>query len=171
MVSTRTTDELRELTERGGWIGVDLDGTLFTYHRWVGWNQFGEPIRPMIRRVLGWLRDGVEVRIVTARVGLPFQHGTRDKKVLVHSGVRENFCRVTREAFSDLMMVEAIQAHCGRHGLPSTLRVQPHKDVEMIELWDDRAVQVIANSGLTLAEEQTARMIALGGKQWGGERQ
>jgi hypothetical protein len=28
----------------------------------------------------------------------------------------------------------------------------------MIELWDDRAVQVIANTGITLAEEHAAEL-------------
>ena len=148
---------------RKGWIGVDLDGTMFRYDGWIGWNVFGEPIEPMVARVRAWIAEGREVRIVTARVGLQFQVGTRDQKKLVHSGVRENFCRVTREPFSDLMMVSAIHDHLDRHGLPP-LAVQCHKDVDMIELWDDRAVQVVPNTGRTLADEHEAELSALRGK-------
>lgn len=163
MVDDRAT---RDAAKSRAWIGVDLDGTLFTYHQWVGWNVFGEPIAPMIERVRRWIAEGKEVRIVTARVGLPFQVGTRDKKTLVYSGVRENFCRVTREPFSDEMTVNAVQDHLERHGLPRLL-VQCFKDVDMIELWDDRAVQVVPNTGRTLAEEHEAEASALRGKAQG----
>jgi len=37
----------------------------------------------------------------------------------------------------------------------------------MIELWDDRAVQVIANTGKTLAEAHAAEVEALKGKTYG----
>ena len=49
-----------------GWIGVDLDGTLAFYQ---GWNEgkIGDPVPVMLARVKGWLAEGVEVRIVTAR--------------------------------------------------------------------------------------------------------
>ena len=49
-----------------GWIGVDLDGTLAEYHGWNG--SIGKPIAPMVDRVKRWLAEGVEVRIMTARV-------------------------------------------------------------------------------------------------------
>ena len=54
----------------GGWIGVDLDGTLAHYEGW-GDGGIGEPILPMIGRVRDWLLKGREVRIVTARANMP----------------------------------------------------------------------------------------------------
>lgn len=54
-----------------GWIGVDLDGTLAHYDGWYGPAHIGEPIEPMIKRVEGWLAEGIEVRIFTARASVP----------------------------------------------------------------------------------------------------
>ena len=49
-----------------GWIGVDLDGTLAT-HDGKRSQRIGAPIPAMVERVKMWLREGREVRIVTAR--------------------------------------------------------------------------------------------------------
>lgn len=57
----------------GGWIGVDLDGTLAKYGGWVGPDHIGEPIEPMLARVKAWLIEGKDVRIFTARAGFPDQ--------------------------------------------------------------------------------------------------
>lgn len=48
------------------WIGVDLDGTLAYYRKGQG-PTIGEPIPAMMNRVKGWLDNGQEVRICTAR--------------------------------------------------------------------------------------------------------
>lgn len=149
------SERVLRLAEEGGWIGVDLDGTMFTYTTWVGWNVFGQPIKPMIERIKAWLEAGIEVRIVTARVGLPI--GVHEATGnWIPDGRAWNTCRVTGQRFSDRMMVRAIGDLCEANGLPR-LKVQPHKDLDMIELWDDRAVQVIPNTGLTLAEEHEAQ--------------
>lgn len=154
----------RDAQKRGGWIGVDLDGTLFRYDHWV---VFGEPIEPMIRRVRDWLAEGTQVRIVTARVGVAVRLKSGD---LITNFRKENRCRVTGEDFSDADMVGAIWAHLARYELPR-LRVQSHKDADMIELWDDRAVQVVPNTGRTLAEEHEAELSALRGKAFQSGRQ
>lgn len=146
-----------------GWVGVDLDGTMFHYEKWVGWNKFGEPIVPMVRRIQEWLNDGKEVRVVTARVGLPVFMGHTPH----FSTHKWHTCYVTGEKFSDAMMVAAIQDHTVKH-IGARLPVQCWKDVHMIELWDDRAVQVIANTGRTLAEEHEARYNAERGKVFQG---
>lgn len=156
-------EKLLEKARAGGWVGVDLDGTMFVYTEWVGWNVFGKPIPLMIERVRAWLEAGIDVRIVTARVGLPImmiKQGRLDSPIVNRAKI--NTCRVTGALFSDGMMITAIQDHCERHGLPR-LPVQCHKDVNMIELWDDRAVQVVANTGRTLAEEHEAQITALRG--------
>lgn len=57
--------------KEGGWIGVDLDGTLATYDGWYGPAHIGDPVEPMINRVRGWLEEGVEVRVFTARASVP----------------------------------------------------------------------------------------------------
>lgn len=102
-----------------GWIGVDLDGTLAEYDDWKGETHIGEPILPMVTRVREWLRDGVEVKIFTARVCEPLRPG----------------------------VLEAIQDWTEKY-LGRRLPVTNVKDYDMIELWDDRAIQIIQNTGL-----------------------
>lgn len=157
------SERVLRLAKEGGWIGVDLDGTMFTYNEWVGWNVFGEPIKPMIDRVKAWIAAEVEVRIVTARVGLPEVYDGK----YIPSGKAYSVCRITGQNFSDRMMVHAIWDHLEKHGLPH-FPVQCYKDVNMIELWDDRAVQVVANTGRTLSEEHEVEISALKGKQFDG---
>lgn len=108
-----------------GWIGVDLDGTL-AHHKSGDFNanRVGAPIPLMVGRVKQWLAEGREVRIMTARVALP-----------------------TSDA-----VVEAIQHWCSVH-IGQVLPVTCQKDYAMIELWDDRAVQVIPNSGEALRDK------------------
>lgn len=111
-----------------GWIGVDLDGTLATYDKWRGIDHIGEPIAPMVDRVKRWLNDGNEVRIFTARVdgGL--------------GGVEAEDVAAVRGH---------IEAWCLKH-IGIVLAVTNIKDFHMAELWDDRAVQVEANTGRML---------------------
>lgn len=104
----------------GEWIGVDLDGTLACYDGWKGIEHVGEPVPGMLARVKAWLVDGVEVRIVTARVSHHFTY-----RVLAATHIQE-WC----------------EKYIGRK-----LDVTCCKDFAMIELWDDRAVQVQHNSG------------------------
>lgn len=100
-----------------GWIGVDLDGTLAEYGGWQGAQHIGAPIPQMVERVKAWVREGREVRIFTARVS----QGNLD-------------------AYAD------IREWCVRH-IGVALPITAMKDYGMIELWDDRAVQVIPNTG------------------------
>ena len=134
----------RFIQQKGGWIGVDLDGTLAVYDRWRGPYHIGEPIMPMVERVRRWLAEGRTVRIFTARVtDLPLnEDGT------VH----------------DLDKVRlSIVAWCLKH-IGSELQITNVKDWHMMELWDDRAVQVRPNTGVTLADELEAIQSADAGK-------
>lgn len=104
------------------WIGVDLDGTLAYYESGhfakYGPYHIGEPIPRMVERVKEWLAQGIEVRIVTARA-----YG------------------------AELQTLDAILAWCLKH-IGARLAITCVKDYGMIELWDDRAVQVIPNTGI-----------------------
>lgn len=102
-----------------GWIGVDLDGTLARYDDWQGVEHIGDPIFPMVFRVQRWLLEGRDVRIFTARVS------------------REGEAQAAQRA---------IELWCNRY-IGRMLPVTCVKDYAMIELWDDRAVQVEANTG------------------------
>lgn len=106
------------------WIGVDLDGTLAFYDHWRGFEHIGEPIEAMVARVKRWLVDGVQVRIVTARVHREnFDNGVEWEKAL---NVIRDWCKKV---------------------LGQYLIVTCSKDMSMIALWDDRAVRVSPNRG------------------------
>lgn len=104
-----------------GWIGVDLDGTLAFYDKWQGPMHIGGPIKPMVDRVKKWLDAGRDVRIFTARV-----------------------------CGSDNLGVEAVRfaiRYWCYTNLGEELPITNVKDWEMDELWDDRCVQVLKNTG------------------------
>jgi hypothetical protein len=109
----------RSMGDKGGWIGVDLDATLAEYNGWHGPYHVGAPIKAMADRVKAWLAAGIKVKIFTARASEP-----RDQAVIY-----------------------AIEQWCERH-LGQVLEVTNQKDYLMIQLWDDRAVQVTPNTGM-----------------------
>ena len=109
------------------WIGVDLDGTLAKYDGWRGELHIGDPIPAMVERVKDWLALGCEVRIFTARVteGRTNRDGTLHDNLAVRT-VIERWCR----------------QHIG-----AVMPITNVKDYGMVALWDDRAVQVVSNTG------------------------
>lgn len=108
-------------SSRKGWIGVDLDGTLAQYHGWKGASHIGPPIMTMVERVNKWINAGIEVRIMTARVA----PGKPDRQECIDAINKWSMMVFSRY-------------------LPLT----HEKDYSMIELWDDRCVQVIPNTGV-----------------------
>lgn len=105
-----------------GWIGVDLDGTLAEYSHWRGNGHIGPPVPRMIQRVKSWLAEGRDVRVFTARVG--------------PQGSPNDIARARKE----------ITAWCLEH-IGKILPITAIKDFTMAELWDDRCVQVMQNTG------------------------
>jgi len=107
---------------RAGWIGVDLDGTLAYYDGWRGKNHIGKPIPRMMEYIKRLIRGNHNVKIFTARV-----------------------------ADNDEMPRAAIQRWLRKNGLPD-LEITNQKDSAMVQLIDDRCVQVIPNTGIFLEE-------------------
>lgn len=99
------------------WIGVDLDRTLAEYDYWRGAGHIGAPIPAMLQRVRKWLADGRKVKLFTARI----------------TGPQDETNAFMRSWTSWSM------THLGQ-----VLPVTCSKDFHMIELWDDRAVSVVA---------------------------
>jgi len=122
-----------------GWIGVDLDGTLAHYGTWQGPTVIGEPIPVMIDRVKHWLDQGQEVRIFTARV-YPLGYLPTS---LIPASDQHIFAYEHKVAFA---AAHAIHDWCIKH-LGKALPITCIKDYAMMELWDDRAVQVEKNTG------------------------
>lgn len=116
-------EKMKNQLETNGWYGVDLDGTLAYYTGWKGPEEIGEPIPLMLARVKKWLADGIEVRIVTARASYPNPIG-----------------------------LAAIAVWCQKH-VGKILPVTCSKDLAMICLYDDRAIQVEMNTGKILGQE------------------
>lgn len=106
-----------------GWVGFDLDGTLARYDGWQGIDHIGEPILPMLSLIQGYITNGVEVRIFTARVSS--QNPDREKAL------------------------KAIETWCLFH-LGTILPVTAEKDFQMIDLYDDRCHHVEINTGRIL---------------------
>lgn len=96
-----------------------------TLAHYEGWGDgsIGAPIPAMVERVRAWLAEGRQVRIFTARVSVPIP-GTH----------------------------AAIEAWCVEH-IGVALPITCMKDYHMIELWDDRAVQVRPNTGEQVGTE------------------
>lgn len=115
-----------------GWYGVDLDGTLSRWDQGSSINTIGEPLPRMVERVKGWLAQGFEVRIVTARVG--------------KCGRSNDDGVVDDEAFAK-WQEGLVKQWCLEH-LGQELEVTCSKDFRMIQLWDDRVVEVMTNTGL-----------------------
>jgi hypothetical protein len=132
------------IQQHGGWIGVDLDGTLAVYDRWRGPYHIGAPIPAMVERVRRWLTEGRDVRIFTARVTELPQNA---------DGTEHDLQKVR----------DAIRAWC-KENVGQWLPITNVKDWHMMELWDDRAVQVRPNTGVTLADELEAISSADSGK-------
>ena len=120
-----------------GWIGVDLDGTLAVHEPGEYDGSIGRPIKPMVERVKKWLKDGKEVKIMTARAwnptGPPYLNpNTEGQK-------------------------QAIKDWCVEH-IGEALPITCQKDYRMIELWDDRAIQVERNTGKPVAQIREAAL-------------
>ncbi len=112
--------------EKQGWIGVDLDGTLAHYDGWKGPEHIGEPIPKMMERVKAWIAEGREVKIFTARACVHEQLPPINDWLIKHGLLNPN-----------------------DFDLP--LEITNVKDFQMVELWDDRCVQVVPNTGVTIA--------------------
>lgn len=90
-----------------------------TLAEYHGWNdgKIGKPIPKMLERVKKWIADGQEVRIMTARAATEDSDGIKR----IEDWLEEN----------DI----------------GDLTITNEKDFEMIELWDDRCVQIVKNTG------------------------
>jgi hypothetical protein len=115
------------ITEEADWVGFDLDGTLAQYYTW-GDGTIGAPIPSMVDRLKAYRAQGIEVRIVTARVSGLMASGEPD---LQEAADREK---------------RRVEDWCRQH-LGEVLPVTATKDFRMAKLYDDRCVQVETNTG------------------------
>lgn len=109
-----------------GWIGVDLDGTLAHYDGWLGISHIGKPIPLMVEKVRELIKQGHTIKIFTARVANPNS---------------ADFLEINYN----------IERWCVKH-LGLKLEITATKDFGMISLYDDRCIQIIPNTGMTVLE-------------------
>lgn len=90
-----------------------------TLAEYHGWNGgvIGRPVPAMLARVKEWIKNGQTVKIFTARA-----------------------------CTGDAEQIKMIKSWCVEH-IGRELEVTATKDFTMIELWDDRSVQVVPNTG------------------------
>lgn len=124
------------MSNDAGWVGIDLDGTLAHYDKYGGPEHIGEPIAPMVERVKQFLKEGREVRIFTARC-FPIGVVHPDEKLMLYYDQRRQDANLA---------VAAIRNWCDKH-LGRVLTITCVKDFRMDVLYDDRAVQVVKNTG------------------------
>jgi hydroxymethylpyrimidine pyrophosphatase-like HAD family hydrolase len=86
--------------------------------------EIGEPVEAMLTRVTNWLDDGHEVIIFTARASID---GRND--------------------------IEQIEHWLKKHGIGG-LEITCIKTTDIDEFWDDKAVQVIPNTGQCIGNER-----------------
>lgn len=119
-----------------GWYAVDLDGTLAHYDGWMGPDVIGAPIPAMVAKVKAHLAKGDIVKIFTARVcGLV--DGYQEGKNPLYMDSKKAYL--------------AIEEYCNEH-LGQVLEITCIKDLGMIALYDDRAIQIVENTGLSIFE-------------------
>jgi len=119
----------------GGWIGVDLDGTLAHYDGYKGPDIIGDPIPEMVYRVKHWISSGWEVRIFTARASTKTPPGLEWQTEVAKKAIAE---------WSLAVFGKVLSITC-------------EKDYMMRELWDDRCVQVEFNKGTPVKRELKLR--------------
>ena len=101
----------------------------------------------MLQRVKHWLAEGFEVRIFTARV-FPFFFDAYENIT------EDNLASCSEHSLQAHEAAIAIKAWCEKH-LGCELPITCMKDSGMKELWDDRAVQVVPNTGLRADKKAT----------------
>lgn len=102
------------------YIAFDLDGTLAFHGEGDDIDTIGAPIPAMVELAKRFLTDGIEVRIITARVAPEYTDNAEQRAM--------------------------IQAWCLEH-LGEVVPVQAHKCGRMERLYDDRAYGVVRNEG------------------------
>ena len=112
--------------DRSRWIGVDFDGTLaYSIKNRKSPYSLGKPIFTMVNRVKDWISKGYTVKILTARMNK-----------ISSTGKPRNL---------DIMKSK-LEAWCLKY-IGTKLECTSSKDGFMEVLWDDRAVNIIEDTG------------------------
>ena len=122
-------------------IGVDFDGTLFTTFEPYDPRKIGKPVPKMIKFVQKLIKQGKKVVILTARMNTS-EHTPQQL------------------AFTRKLIRGACKKYIGK-ALPVT--AEKHSTMKII--YDDRAVQVVRNTG-KIVQHSTALYMSAGEPTW-----
>ena len=109
------------------YIGCDFDATISEYHGWKGPTDLGKPIPEMVRKIKEAMSQGSQVWIFTARVN-PGGHEYK-------------------EALEATQAYLAIAEWCVKV-FGELLPITHEKNKLWQSIYDDRAIQVLPNSGI-----------------------
>jgi phage gp29-like protein len=130
---------ITKLEQETPYVGFDLDGTLAKFDKWQGPGHIGPPVPKMVAKVKKFLDKGIQVRIITARLGLPGKEAE-----VAH---------------------RAIQKWTKQH-IGKPLKVQAHKTPGLVKLYDDKVERVEKNTGETDKYTCTAADIEEAIRSW-----
>lgn len=131
------------------WIGVDFDGTLAFHDPDKALIPLGAPIMPMVNMVKKWHNNGVLVKIVTARVSVlePINW-----QLDTDFNLMKAYEAATQKRLEDAHLHRKLIERWSKEHLGFITPVTAQKDFAMLELWDDRAIQVEHNTGLIIGK-------------------
>jgi len=160
-----------EMPENLLWIGVDFDGTLATFDHWHGVEHTGEPLMPMVQKVRELLVRGTTVKIFTARVNdslkliadtyaLPYEMGAdipEDNRWTKED--KQKSRELKQKIQLDRIARHTLEMWCLKH-IGCKLPLTNSKDVWCRGIYDDIAIQMVPNTGQTLAVQEQAEYLA-----------
>ena len=133
-----------------GWYGFDLDGTLAVYDGWHGIDHIGAPVAKTVRLMKRMHEDGLRVKILTARVS-----PRTNPETMANPYLENHWCIESPDdmpwALNPKVWTarEFVQDWCWRV-LGFVPEITHEKDHLMLNLFDDRVVQVEPNTGWIL---------------------
>ena len=139
-----------------GWYGFDLDGTLAKYDGWKGIDHIGEPVKPMVELIRRMHDEGKVVKIVTARVApRKLEDGTvgLESAMISSEDMRQFYNGKDDNPFENgyvthvRLNAKEVVAYWCSNNLGFIPEITHQKDHLMLNLFDDRVVQVEPNTG------------------------
>lgn len=133
-----------------GWYGFDLDGTLAVYDHWRGIDHIGAPVAKTVRLMKRMHEDRLRVKILTARVS-----PRTNPETMANPYLENRWCIESPDdmpwALNPKVWTarEFVQDWCWRV-LGFVPEITHEKDHLMLNLFDDRVVQVEPNTGWIL---------------------
>jgi hypothetical protein len=110
---------------------VDFDGTVAVYDHWRGAGHLGSPVAEMVRKIKAWRKAGEEVFIFTARVN-PGDDSFEE-------GMNATMSYLSIAAWS-------------KKNIGEILPITHEKSKRFTRIHDDRADEIIPNTGVSVTE-------------------